>query len=90
MFNTINHSPTTTFTFDNITRCIKCNLLCSLDIRYKDGNPIIIFSEKGHSGNILLYDYLSKYNEFSLLKEKCKDCGKNSHEIKGISVLCKM
>ena len=55
MLNTNNYTPTTTFTFDNITRCIKCNLLCSLDIRYKDGNPTIIFFVKKVIQEIFYY-----------------------------------
>ncbi len=37
---------------DNITRCIDCNLICSLQLNYKEGIPIINFEcENQHKGN---------------------------------------
>ena len=57
---------------DDIPRCIDCNLICSLQLNYKDGIPYINYEcENKHKGNILLKDYMLKYNKFSLSKEKC-------------------
>ena len=74
---------------DDIPRCIDCNLICSLQLNYNDGKPLINFEcENNHKGNILLKDYLLKYNKFSLSKEKCGICGKNQKEIKGDFSYC--
>ena len=70
---------------DDIPRCIDCNLICSLQLNYNDGKPLINFEcENNHKGNILLKDYMLKYNKFALSKEKCGICGKNQKEIKGV------
>ena len=77
--------------YDNefISRCPNCNLICSLKINNKEGKPMIYFEcENQHKGNILLKDYLLKYNKFCLSKEKCKECGKEQKEIKGNFMYC--
>ena len=74
---------------DDIPRCIDCNLICSLQLNYNDGTPLINFEcENGHKGNILLKDYMLKYNKFALSKEKCGICGKNQKEVKGDFIYC--
>ena len=74
---------------DDIPRCIDCNLICSLQLNYNDGKPLINFEcENNHKGNILLKDYMLKYNKFALSKEKCGKCGKNQKEIKGDFFYC--
>lgn len=73
------------FNTNDIPRCIKCNLICSINLNYI-GNyePRIIYEcENGHYGNISLEEYLNKYNNFSLLKEKCSNCGKVQKDSKG-------
>ena len=70
------------FNLNNIPRCIKCNLICSLKLNYV-GNlePRIIYEcENGHYGDISLQEYMKKYNNFAISKEKCFDCGKNQNE----------
>ena len=63
---------------DDIPRCIDCNLICSLQLNYNDGKPLINFEcENNHKGTILLKDYMLKYNKFALSKEKCVICSKN-------------
>ena len=75
--------------FDNITRCPDCNLISSLNSYYKEGKPAIkYYCENNHSGNILLEEYLKKYNNHSLLKGKCQDCNKNQNEAKGDLYYC--
>ena len=74
---------------DDIPRCIDCNLICLLELNYKDGIPYINYEcENKHKGNILLKDYMLKYNKFSLSKEKCGICGKNQKEVKGDFFYC--
>ena len=74
---------------DDIPRCIDCNLICSLQLNYKDGIPYINYEcENKHKGNILLKDYMLKYNKFALSKEKCGICGKNQKEVKGDFIYC--
>ena len=68
---------------DDIPRCPDCNLICSLQLNYNEGKHIINFEcENGHKGNIILQDYILKYNKFALSKEKCAECGKTTKEIK--------
>ena len=77
------------FTQDNITRCPKCNLICSLELYYKEGIPVIFYQcENEHKGNILLKEYLNSYNKFSLSNEKCNECGKIQKEIKDKFYYC--
>ena len=79
----------TKFTLDNIPRCLECNLISSLKLSYKDNNPIISYScENNHNGNIPLEEYLQKYNNHSLLKQKCDDCNKSQNEVKGDFFYC--
>ena len=74
---------------DDIPRCIDCNLICSLQLNYKKGIPIINYEcENNHKGNITLNDYMMKYNKFAISKEKCGICGKNQKEIKGDFFYC--
>ncbi len=77
------------FTPDDITRCPNCNLICSLELNYQGDQSNIRFEcENKHIGNLLLKDYLQKYNKFALSKEKCKECNKNQIEIKGNMFYC--
>ena len=76
---------------DNITRCLDCNIICSLKLHYKEGKPIInYFCENNHKGDISLEEYLQKYNNHSLSKKKYEECNKNQNEVKGdFSYCCK-
>ena len=75
--------------FDNITRCPDCNLISSLNFYYKEGKPIIKYHcENNHNGDIYLEEYLQKYNNHSLLKQKCEDCNKSQNEVKGDFFFC--
>ena len=68
---------------NDITWCPHCNLICSLKLNFKEGNPIIDYEyENEHKGNIYLKEHMNIFIKYSLLKEKCKDCGKNKKEIK--------
>ena len=74
---------------DNISRCINCNLICSLKLYYKEGKSFINYNcENNHKGDITLEEYLQKYNNYSLLKQKCEECNKNQNEIKGDYFYC--
>ena len=74
---------------NNILRCPNCNLICSLNLKYKKHGPTINYEcENGHNGNILLEKYMNEYNKFSLLKEKCRECGKSQEEIKKDFIYC--
>ena len=76
-------------TFDNITRCPNCNLISALKLFYQYNKPIInYYCENNHNGNISLEEYLQKYNNHSLLKQKCEECNKNQNEIKGDYFYC--
>ena len=56
---------------------------------YKEGKPSInYYCENNHKGNILLEEYMKKYNNYSLVKEKCQDCNKNQNEVKGEYFYC--
>ena len=58
-------------------------------IYYKEGKPSInYYCENNHNGKILLEEYMKKYNNYSLLKEKCQDCNKNQNEVKGDYLFC--
>ena len=68
---------------DIIPRCPDCNLISSLNLYYKEGKPIIHYNcENNHNGDISLEEYLQKYNNHSLLKQKCEVCYKTQNEIK--------
>ena len=74
---------------DNIPRCIECNLIHLLNLNNNDGKPMITSEcENNHNGNISLEEYLQKYNNYSLLKQKCEECNKNQNEVKGDFVYC--
>ena len=75
------------FNINNIPRCPKCNLICSLILDEKKKN-VVYSCERGHKGYILLKNYLNEYNKNSLSKEKCKNCFKNKNEIKGDFIYC--
>ena len=63
---------------NNISRCPECNLVCSLHLFYKEKLSNISYEcENKHNGNILLENYLKKYNNFSILKENVKNVKKN-------------
>ena len=48
------------FTENDIPRCPKCNLISSLNLIYKKGEPFINYScENMYEGNILLKDYFN-------------------------------
>ena len=65
----------------NISKCPKCNLMCSFNLFYQDNLPFINFKcENNHDGNILLKDYINKQNKYSSLKQKCEECGKEIKE----------
>ena len=76
---------------DNIPRCPECNLISSLKLYYKESKPIINYlCENNHNGEISLEEYMQKYNNHSLLKQKCEECNKNQNEVKGdFSFCCK-
>ena len=77
------------FTENDIPRCPKCNLISSLNLMYKNGEPFINYScENLHEGNILLKDYFNESKKFSLLKEICNECNSNQNESKGQFVYC--
>ena len=80
-----------TLNIDNIPRCPECNLISSFELLYKEGKPIInYFCENNHKGDISLEEYMQKYNNHSLLKQKCEECNKNQNELKGeFSYCCK-
>ena len=74
---------------DNIPRCPECNLISSLKLYYKEGKPIMnYFCENNHKGDISLDEYMQKYNNHSLLKQKCEECNKNQNEVKGDFFYC--
>ena len=76
-------------TADDIPRCPSCNLISSLKLNYKENKPMINYEcENNHIGNILLEEYMTIYNKFSLLKEKCGECNKSQKEIKGDFFYC--
>ena len=82
--NNISKEKPSTTNLDFITRCMNCNLICSLQLNYQQGDPYINYEcENGHQGNVLLKEYLNEYNKNSVLKEKCSDCGENQNENKG-------
>ena len=62
---------------NNISRCPEYNLVCSLQLFYKEKLSNISYEcENKHNGNILLENYLKKYNNFSILKENVKNVKK--------------
>ena len=74
---------------DKIPRCVECNLISSLKLYYKEGKPMIYYCcENNHKSDIPLEEYLNKYNNYSLLKQKCEECNKNQNEIKGDFSYC--
>ena len=74
---------------DNIPRCPECKLIASFKLYYKEGKPIInYFCENNHKGDISLDEYMQKYNNNSLLKQKCEECNKSQNEIKGDFFIC--
>ena len=77
------------FTQDDIPRCIECNLILSLESEYINGEPTIhYYCENNHKGEISLEEYMGKYNNYSLLKQKCEECNKSQKEIKGDFFYC--
>ena len=80
---TKNEQTQNNMNYDNITRCPECNSISSLNLYYNEGKPgINYYCENNHNGKILLEEYIKKYNNYSLLKEKCQECSKNQNEVK--------
>ena len=76
------------FNLNDIPRCLKCSLICSIKLDYI-GNlePRIIYEcEKGHSGNVSLEEYMNNYNKFSL----CSNCCKSEKEDLFYCSVCKV
>ena len=89
MNNIANEAAPVINKLDDIARCPNCNLICSLKLNYKEGNPIIEYEcENKHKGNISLKEYINNSNKFSLSNEKCNDCEKNQEEVKGDFFYC--
>ena len=66
---------------DKTSRCPKCNLISSLSCYYKNGKSYInYYCENNHKGTISLEEYLQKFNNYSLSKEKCSECNRNQNE----------
>ena len=87
--NIISNSKLVDQNFNDVTRCPECNLICSLKLNYKNAQSIIEYKcENQHKGNILLEEYLKNYNKYSILKEKCGECGKTQKEIKREFIYC--
>ena len=58
---------------DNIPRCVEYNIISSLKLFYKEGKPIVNYNcENIHKGNIPIEEYMNKYNNNSLSKQKCE------------------
>ena len=65
------------FNEDKMPRCINCNLICCLNLKYFEGKPIINYHcENEHKGEILLKDYLIDCSKYSITKEICSECKK--------------
>ena len=48
---------------NDIKRFRRCNLICSLKLNYKEGNPMIDYEcENEHKGNIYLKEYMNRFN----------------------------
>ena len=74
---------------DNIPRCPECNIISSLKLNYREGKPMINYAcENNHKGDISLEEYMKKYNNHSLLKQKCEECNKNQNEVKADFFYC--
>ena len=74
---------------ENITPCPECNLISILDLYYKNGKSSIdYFCENNHKGSLSLEEYIQKYKNFSLTKEKCSECNKNQNELNDIYSFC--
>ena len=80
-------APLSQLVYNDITRCPKCNLICSLSL--SDNPSIINYNcENNHNGLIEIHNYLIECKNYALSKELCKDCGKNQNEIKGEFMYC--
>ena len=89
MNNRPNEAAPIIYKLDDISRCPNFNLICSLELNYKEGNSMIEYEcENKHKGNISLKEYMNNFNKFSLSKKKCKDCEKNQKEVKGDFFYC--
>ena len=69
------------FTIDNIPRCINCNLIPLLKLKYKDGKSTINYEcENNHKVEILLDEYIQKCFKYSLIRQICEECKGNLSE----------
>ncbi len=62
IYNILNEATSVIYKLNqnDITRCPHCNLIYSLKLNYKEGNPIIDYEcENEHKGNIYLKEYIS-------------------------------
>ena len=74
---------------ENVSRCFDCNLISSLLIYYKNGKSFInYFCENNHRGAMPLEEYMQKYKNHSLLKEKCSECNNNQNQANNILSFC--
>ena len=74
--------------FDNVTRCPKCNLICSLEIT-ADNNTLINYAcENKHEGKIELKEYMNEYRNYSISKQLCNDCGISQKDKTGEFMYC--
>ena len=74
---------------DNTSRCPQCNLISSLSCYYKDGKSYInYYCENNHKGTMPLEEYMQKFNNYSLSKEKCSECNRNQSEANGAFSFC--
>ena len=85
---TVNDSITS---LNNLTRCPECNLILSLSVYYKEIIPYVsYYCKNNHKGEISLEQYLQKYNNYSLSKEKCSECDRIQNETNtNFSFFCK-
>ena len=76
--------------FDDITRCPKCNLICLLTL-IKENNKYYInyCCNNEHEGKKELEDYLNKtYKLYSISKQLCNDCGISQKDKNGEFMYC--
>ena len=75
--------------FDSIPRCLDCSLIPFLKLNYNEGKPMINYEcQNNHKGNIILEEYIQKFNKNSLSNQKCAECNKNQNEFKADYLYC--